>query len=138
MFDRYNLNMSRQQQQLLMAWDKQYPVSSWEKERDRRIAAIMGHSNPFVTGERRWLQGYKAVGDGVVSDVSVNPPRSSVQPSLASAAVVGSIIGNRKSQIYHLSMGCPGYGQVSAKNQITFDSESEAQAAGYRKAGNCK
>ena len=51
MFDRYKLSMSRQQQQLLMAWDKQYPVSSWEKERNRRIAAIMGHSNPFVTGE---------------------------------------------------------------------------------------
>jgi deoxyribonuclease-1 len=138
MFDRYNLNMSRQQQQLLMAWDKQYPVSSWEKERDRRIAAIMGHSNPFVTGERRWSQGYKAVGDGVVSAVPINPPRTPVQPSLASATGTGAIIGNRNSQVYHLSMGCPGYGQVSAKNQITFGSESEAQTAGYRKAGNCK
>jgi deoxyribonuclease-1 len=138
MFDRYKLSMSRQQQQLLMAWDKQYPVSSWEKERDRRIAAIMGHSNPFVTGERRWSQGYNAVGDGVVSAVPVNPPQASVQPSLASAAGVGSINGNRKSQVYHLSMGCPGYGQVSEKNQIAFTSESEAQAAGYRKAGNCK
>jgi deoxyribonuclease-1 len=27
MFDRYQLSMSRQQQQLLMAWDKQYPVT---------------------------------------------------------------------------------------------------------------
>jgi deoxyribonuclease-1 len=138
MFDRYKLSMSRQQQQLLMAWDKQYPVSAWEKERDRRIAAIMGHSNPFVSGERRWSQGYKAAGDGVVSAVPVNPPRSSVQPSLAGAAIVGSIIGNRKSQVYHLSMGCPGFSQVSEKNQVSFTSESEAQAAGYRKAGNCK
>ncbi|MNU56270.1 Endonuclease-1 precursor [compost metagenome] len=54
MFDRYNLTMSRQQQQLLMAWDKQYPVSSWEEERDRRIAGVMGYCNPFVAGERRW------------------------------------------------------------------------------------
>ena len=138
MFDRYKLSMSRQQQQLLMAWDNQYPVSSWEKERDRRIAAIMGHSNPFVTGERRWSQGYKAVGDGVVSAISVNSPRVAAQPSLASGAVSGSIIGNRKSQVYHLSVGCPSYGQVSVKNQISFTSESEAQAAGYRKAGNCK
>jgi deoxyribonuclease-1 len=137
MFDRYNLNMSRQQQQLLMTWDKQYPVSSWEKERDRRIAAIMGHSNPFVTGERRWSQGYKAVGDGVVSVIPVNPPRTT-QPTLASVTGTGVIIGNRKSQVYHLSMGCPGYGQVSEKNQVSFTSESEAQAAGYRKAGNCK
>ena len=138
MFDRYKLSMSRQQQQLLMAWDKQYPVSSWEKERNRRIAAIMGHSNPFVTGERRWSQGYKAVGDGVVSAIPVNPPRAATQPTLASATGVGSIIGNRKSQVYHLSMGCPSYGQVSEKNQVSFTSESEAQAAGYRKAGNCK
>ena len=138
MFDRYKLSMSRQQQQLLMAWDKQYPVSSWEKERNRRIAAIMGHSNPFVTGERRWSQGYKSVGDGVVSAIPVNPPRAATQPTLASATGVGSIIGNRKSQVYHLSMGCPSYGQVSEKNQVSFTSESEAQAAGYRKAGNCK
>ena len=138
MFDRYKLSMSRQQQQLLMAWDKQYPVSSWEKERDRRIAAIMGHSNPFVTGERRWLQGYKAVGDGVVSAIPVNPPRVATQPTLASATGLGPIIGNRKSQVYHLSMGCPSYSQVSEKNQVSFTSESEAQAAGYRKAGNCK
>ena len=138
MFDRYKLSMSRQQQQLLMAWDKQYPVSSWEKERNRRIAAIMGHSNPFVTGDRRWSQGYKAVGDGVVSAIPVNPPRAATQPTLANATGVGSIIGNRKSQVYHLSMGCPSYGQVSEKNQVSFTSESEAQAAGYRKAGNCK
>jgi deoxyribonuclease-1 len=133
MFDRYKLNMSRQQQQLLMAWDKQYPVSPWETERDPRIAAIMGHSNPFVTGERRWSQGYKAVGDGVVSTIPANPPRVGAQPTLASANGIGVIIGNRKSQVYHLSVGCPGYGQVSEKNQVSFTSESEAQAqaAGY-------
>ena len=48
-----DLSMSRQQQQLLMAWDRQYPVTAWEKERDNRIAAVMGHHNPFVTGERQ-------------------------------------------------------------------------------------
>lgn len=120
-----------------MPWDKQHPVSAWEKERDRRIAAIMGYSNPFVTGDRQWTQGYKAVGDGV-SVIPVNPPRAAAQPTLASATGVAMIIGNRKSQVYHLSKGCPSYDQVSAKNQITFDSESEAQAAGYRKAGNYK
>jgi deoxyribonuclease-1 len=100
----------------------------------------MGYSNPFVTGDRQWTQGYKAVGDGVVSAVPINPPRATTaaQPTLASTTKAGLIIGNRKSQVYHLSMGCPSYDQVSAKNQITFDSESAAQAAGYRKAGNCK
>ena len=138
MFDRYKLSMSRQQQQLLMAWDKQYPVSSWEKERDRRIAAIMGHSNPFVTGERQWSQGHKAVGDGVVSAIPLNSSRVAAQRTIASPTGIGVIIGNRKSQVYHLSVGCPSYGQVSEKNQVSFASESDAQAAGYRKAGNCK
>lgn len=139
MFDRYKLNMSRQQQQLLMAWDKQHPVSAWEKERNRRIAAVMGHSNPFVTGERHWTQGYKPVGDGVVSHIAASPARAASQATLASAsAATGVIIGNQKSHVYHLSAGCPGYGQVSAKNQVTFASEAQAQAAGYRKAGNCK
>ncbi|MNC61070.1 Endonuclease I [compost metagenome] len=121
-----------------MACDKQYPVSAWEKERDSRIAAIMGHSNPFVTGDRRWAQGYKALGDGLVSVIPVIPPRVAAQPTLSNATGPVVIIGNRKSQVYHLSMGCPGYGQVSEKNQISFTSESEALAAGYRKAGNCK
>ncbi|WP_442113582.1 endonuclease [Pseudomonas sp. NUPR-001] len=138
MFDRYKLNMSRQQQQLLMAWDKQHPVSAWEKERNRRIAAVMGHSNPFVTGERHWTQGYKPVGDGVVSNIAASPARAASQATLASAGTSGLIIGNQKSHVYHLASGCPGYAQVSAKNQVTFASEVEAQAAGYRKAGNCK
>ena len=42
MHDRYDLAMSRQQQQLLMAWDKQYPVIDWERERNRRIACPHG------------------------------------------------------------------------------------------------
>ncbi|MGH8464572.1 MAG: endonuclease [Pseudomonas sp.] len=139
MFDRYKLSMSRQQQQVLMAWDKQHPVTAWEKERDRRIAAIMGHSNPFVTGQRSWTTGYKPVGDGVVSAVPARTAQPTAKPTLASAsAASGAIIGNQKSHVYHLADGCPGYAQVSAKNQVSFASESEAQAAGYRKAGNCK
>lgn len=138
MFDRYKLNMSRQQQQLLMAWDKQHPVSTWEKERDRRIAAIMGHSNPFVTGERSWTTGYKPKGEGVVSAVPAKDPKPTAQPSVASASAGGAIIGNSKSHLYHLPEGCPSYSKVSVKNQVTFRSEPDAQAAGYRKAGNCK
>lgn len=54
MHDRYQLNMSRQQQQLLMAWHKMYPPQQWEIERDNRIAALMGVNNPFVTGQKEW------------------------------------------------------------------------------------
>ncbi len=133
MFDRYQLSMSRQQQQLLMAWDKQHPVSAWEKERDQRIAQVMGHANPFVTGERTWTLGYKPAGGSIAASVPAQ-----AKPTLASASIDGAIIGNRTSHVYHLASGCPGYSQVAQKNQVAFGSEAQAQAAGYRKAGNCK
>ncbi|WP_462382524.1 endonuclease [Pseudomonas sp. Marseille-QA0892] len=138
MFDRYGLNMSRQQQQLLMAWDKQFPVTAWERQRDGRIAAIMGHHNPFVTGERKWSLGYKPVGDGVVSPIP-NRAQRETQPKAPKAASTGSgkIVGNRNSHIYHLPSGCPSYNDVAPKNRVMFESEKEATAAGYRKARNC-
>lgn len=137
MFDRYNLSMSRQQQQLLMAWDKQHPVTPWEKERNSRIATIMGHPNPFVTGDRVWTQGYKAVGGGVISAIPNRASQRTESPAPSQAATK-SIIGNKNSHVYHLPAGCPSYGAVSQKNQVIFDSEAEAQKADYRKAGNCK
>lgn len=138
MFDRYKLSMSRQQQQLLMAWDKQFPATAWELERDKRITAVMGHSNPFVTGQRSWALGYKPVGDGVVSALPQKVSRSDAKPQVGISNAHGVVIGNRNSRLYHLPVGCPSYDNVSPKNQISFASESEALSAGYRKAGNCK
>ncbi len=48
MRDQYHLRLSRQQTQLFTVWDKQYPVSSWECERDQRIARMQGNHNPYV------------------------------------------------------------------------------------------
>ena len=48
MRDRYQLNLSRQQTQLFTAWDKLYPVTTWECERDARIAKVQGNHNPYV------------------------------------------------------------------------------------------
>lgn len=138
MFDRYNLSMSRQQQQLLMVWDKQFPVTPWEAERNKRIAAIMGHGNPFVTGQRSWTPGYKPAGDGIVSPIPQRVGKSTPAPQIISTASTGAIIGNKNSHVYHLPNGCLSYDKVAAKNQVTFNSESEAEAAGFRKAGNCR
>lgn len=138
MFDRYNLSMSRQQQQLLMAWDKQFPVTPWELERNTRIAAIMGHSNAFVTDERSWTEGYKPVGDGVVVPIT----RPTAKPAPAADAsrpeTTGMVIGNKNSHVYHLPSGCPSYGKVAPKNQVAFKSAAEAQAAGFHKAADCR
>lgn len=144
MFDRYNLNMSRQQQQLLMAWSKQYPVTVWERERNERIAKIVGYPNKFVTGERAWALGYKPTGEGVGprnARKSATGQAAKTQETKAvtrAALAGGEVIGNRRSGVYHLPSGCPSYGQVSAKNQVSFGSEAEAIESGFHKAGNCR
>jgi len=50
-------------------------------------------------------------------------------------ALRGTVIGNIRSHIYHLS-GQNGYDKVREKNRIYFRSEDEAQKAGFRKAKN--
>lgn len=58
-------------------------------------------------------------------------------PSTGSGmSATGRIIGNRNSQIYNLS-NCPDYSKSAEKNRVYFDSEAEAQRAGFRKARNC-
>lgn len=45
-YSRYH--MSRQQEQLMGAWDRQYPVDAWECTRAKRIEALQGNENRFV------------------------------------------------------------------------------------------
>lgn len=135
MYDRYGLSMSRKQQQLLIAWDRQHPVSAWEKTWQSRTAVVMGHGNPFVTGERSWILGHKPSREGLVTQLVAHDGALLAPQSLAAS---GDIFGNRNSRVYHLPQGCPGYNQVSTKNRVHFSSEADAQAAGYRKAGNCR
>ncbi len=133
MHDRYNLNMASQQQQLLMAWHRQYPPSAWELQRDQRISRLMGHSNLFVTGEQRWQLKHRNSKAGLQTEAKPTPSAAS-NPT----AATGRIIGNKNSKVYHLPQGCPSYTQVSSKNIRWFDSETEAQRQGYRRAGNCR
>ena len=48
----------------------------------------------------------------------------------------GAIIGNKKSKIDHRP-DCTSATKVSQQNRVRFATEAEAQAAGYRLAGNC-
>lgn len=45
-YSRYH--MSKQQEQLMGAWDRQYPVDAWECTRAKRIEAMQGNENRFV------------------------------------------------------------------------------------------
>lgn len=140
MHDRYDLRMSRQQQQLLMAWDRQFPVSDWEIERDRRISERMGYSNPFVTGEGQWSLNHRNTGDGVVyASRQTNLANESSPPASSNdQSELQDVRGNRRSKVYHLPQGCSGYNQMSDHNIVNFSSETEAIEAGFRKAGNCR
>jgi deoxyribonuclease I len=51
MRDTYKLTLSKQKTQLFEAWSKMDPVDAWELERDRRIAAVHGTSNCYVSGQ---------------------------------------------------------------------------------------
>ncbi|BCA28051.1 MULTISPECIES: endonuclease [Pseudomonadaceae] len=48
MSERYGLRLSKQDRQLYTAWNKQYPVEAWERNRNQRVACVMGHGNHFV------------------------------------------------------------------------------------------
>lgn len=140
MHDWYGLNMSRQQQ-IFSAWHRMYPPGEWEITRDQRIARIMGHSNPYVTGERTWKIGQRPSADGLRS---MNSGKVFPAPIKARAQVAaeppsqGKVIGNRNSRVFHLPTGCPSYGQVSQANSVYFNSPEEAIGAGFRLAGNCR
>lgn len=139
MYDRYGLSMSKSQQRILMAWDRQFPVTQWERERDARVAKVMGHHNPFVTGEKAWTLGQKPSREGLLAfGASAQTSRKQQDRPAATVDTRRSIIGNRNSRVYHLPSGCPSYDRVTAKNRVPFSSAQEAQAAGYRLAGNCK
>lgn len=132
MHDRYDLSMSRQQQQLFMAWNRQFPVSDWERERDQRITKVQGNSNSFVTGGRTWTLDAKA------SDVDELPPAGDDEDEADPTSTSTPIVGNRNTRVYHLPDGCPSYARVTGETRVEFRSESEAEAAGFKKAGNCR
>lgn len=140
MYDRYNLTMSKQQQQLLMAWDRQFPVNRWEKLQNERIGRITGHYNPFVTGELTWQLGHRNQAAGLsVATAEIEKKAIKTKSNISAMArnyLTAAIKGNQISQIYHFSH-CQGYKVLSAKNSIVFENEQVAIAAGYLLAKNC-
>ena len=47
------------------------------------------------------------------------------------------LIGNRRSRVYH-APNCPSVVRMKDENRVTFKTAAEAEAAGYRKAGDCR
>lgn len=53
MHQRYGLNMSRQDRQLMCAWARQYPVDGWETRRNSRVISLQGEGNYLVSQPER-------------------------------------------------------------------------------------
>ncbi|WP_333798040.1 endonuclease [Rheinheimera sp.] len=148
MADKYKLNLSKAQQQLFISWHQQDPVDDRELLLNRRIAQQMGHPNYFVTGTRTWSLDYQPTGYGLSAQLEPQHQAKVKSPELTQQTAHNSVaeqrnqdnqlqvLGNQNSKIYHLST-CPGFSQVSSKNQRWFSTEQQALAAGFRKAKNC-
>ena len=48
MHEQYKFELSKAQMQLMQAWNKQYPVTKWDCQRDAEIAKIQGNHNPYI------------------------------------------------------------------------------------------
>lgn len=51
--------------------------------------------------------------------------------------VTAEVVGNRRSFVYH-APHCRGAAAMSEKNRVQFKTAAEAEAAGYRRAGDCQ
>jgi len=49
MAEQYGIRLTREDKRIFCAWAREYPVDSWEFERDKRIQKIQGNSNHYVT-----------------------------------------------------------------------------------------
>ncbi len=65
MVDKYKLKLSRQQQQLFIAWNNSDPVDAWERKKNRLLKEIQGDENLYITHYKKLKQG-----DVIVSDAS--------------------------------------------------------------------
>lgn len=143
MADRYNLTLSRQDQQLYLAWHKQDPVSELELLRHNRTAALTQRNNPFVTGEKSWQLGFKTSGVGLTpqgwlanNDRATSTVAAVSDTSKTPAAIGAPIHANRNSRVYHRA-DCPNYLSMAPANRVIFQTSAEAEQQGYRLAGNC-
>ena len=62
--------------------------------------------------------------------------RALAEKASVSSKPIGTIVGNRRSQIYAWP-GCGSYDTMAPQNRVVFPSSQAAEQAGYRAAYNC-
>jgi len=65
------------------------------------------------------------------------PETTSSQTTTITPTTQGQVVGSKNGTVYHLPW-CSGAKRISENNKVWFVSKTEAEAAGYRPAANCK
>jgi deoxyribonuclease-1 len=93
MADTYGFNLSDQDRQLFTAWSRQDPPDAWEIERTRRIAAIQGKDNKFVTQYAALFGTAAPVATMPAAPVPIAPVPATPAPAAPTAPVVAPSAG---------------------------------------------
>jgi endonuclease YncB( thermonuclease family) len=112
-------------------WVDPVPVPPWVYRKAKRGQAL--DLSDLVPLEGETESGASPRGPPAFAERS--PLLGAVESDSVSSAPY-PIIGNRRSHIYHRP-DCPNYSQVAPQNRVAFNSAADAEAAGYRVAGNC-
>ena len=64
------------------------------------------------------------------------PPQAGAKRSEA-GRVAGPVNGNRRSHLYHAPT-CRGAAAMKTENRVEFPSARDAEAAGFKRAGDCR
>jgi len=48
MSDTYTVKLSKSERKMMEIWDKQDPISDWERKKNKRVQLIQGDSNPYI------------------------------------------------------------------------------------------
>lgn len=116
-------------------WYKQYSkdetLGALEQEAREGKRGLWADANPLPPWVYRHpeLAAQEGLEAGTVGNGLKSMPAATLQAG-------GPIIGNKKSHVYHRP-DCPSYTATAPKNRRVFNTEVEAEKAGYKLAGNC-
>ena len=72
--------------------------------------------------------------DGVLDTEMTASEKQSTEKTVSPG---GSFVGSKNGNTYHFPW-CSGATRIKNENKIWFNTKADAEAAGYRPAGNCK